>query len=54
MFDLDNAIEDIDNCDYIYSGAHLKEGASLSGRHAANSGKERDLRDFNLFLTSSV
>ena len=38
MFDLDNAIEDYDNSDY--SGAHLKEGSSLSGRHAANSGKE--------------
>ena len=38
MFDLDNAIEVIDDSDY--SATDLKEGASLSGRHAANSGKE--------------
>ena len=43
MFDRDNAIEDVDDGDD--SGTHLKEGASLGGRHAAaNSGKERDCR----------
>ena len=43
MFDRDNAIKDFDDGDD--SGTHLKEGASLGGRHAAaNSGKERDCR----------